>query len=77
LLLPTHSGAELLAGGLSSNRTLLCLDLSSNKIGDAGALAIAQALSGNGSSALAELNLNQNCIGAGSGALGLGVGGLA
>lgn len=59
-----HAGAELLADGLAANRTLVTLDLSDNRIGDAGALAIAQALARNGSGALAELNLANNSIGA-------------
>lgn len=62
---PPHSkGAELIAEGLASNRALATLDLSDNKIGDAGALALAAALGGGGGCALAALNLQNNCIGA-------------
>jgi Ran GTPase-activating protein (RanGAP) involved in mRNA processing and transport len=53
---------ELIADGLASNSSLLCLDLSDNKIGSAGALALAEALHSN--KTLAELQLSNNRIGA-------------
>lgn len=64
------AGIELIAEGLAGNSSLLCLDLSGNKIGNAGALALAEALHSN--KTLAELQLSNNRIGAiGTGVLQL------
>jgi hypothetical protein len=61
---PSHpSGVDQIAQGLAANRTLAALDLSDNRIGDAGALSLATAL-GSGACVLGELNLSNNCIGA-------------
>jgi Ran GTPase-activating protein (RanGAP) involved in mRNA processing and transport len=56
------AGVELIAEALAFNSSLLCLDLSDNKIGNAGALALAEALHSN--KTLAELQLSDNKIGA-------------
>jgi hypothetical protein len=59
---PAAAGIELIAEALAFNSSLLCLDLSDNKIGNAGALALAEALHSN--KTLAELQLSNNRIGA-------------
>jgi len=64
-LCPLCPGAELIAGGLASNRALLSLDLAHNCISDMGALALAEALHAN--TTLTELKLDGNRIGGAAG----------
>lgn len=60
-------GAEpAIVAMLSTNTVLTLLDLGDNKLGDAGAIALANALTNNPTTALTEMYMNSNDIGPGA-----------